>query len=310
MGTPRTKAKTFKFEAIGTQWEIETDAPLDTQLQIRILDRVHEFDRIYSRFRHDSLVSRLAGANEGGCFDFPDDAPALFDLYDQLHTLTNGAIDPLVGRTLELLGYDRAYSLKAATDDVQRNAHAQRPVWSKDVIRHGARLRTRRPLVIDVGAAGKGHLVDIVTRLLRHAGFRQFVVDGGGDLRNTGDSNLRIGLEHPFSPGQVIGVVNLRDRALCASAVNRRAWGHGLHHVLDARTGIPVRDVVASWVVADSALLADGLATALFFVPARRLAEAFNFTYVRMYSNGRAEMSPTFDGEIFTRSKHETNLTS
>jgi FAD:protein FMN transferase len=310
MGTASTKAMTFKFEAIGTHWEIDTDAPLDMRLRASILVRVREFDRIYSRFRQDSLVSSVAGADEGGCFDFPEDAPPLFDLYDQLHALTNGAVDPLVGRTLELLGYDRAYSLKPATDDVQRYAHAQRPVWSKDVIRHGARLRTRRPLVIDVGAAGKGHLVDIVTCLLKRAGFRQFVVDGGGDLRNTGESSLRIGLEHPFSPGQVIGVANLRDRALCASAVNRRAWGHGLHHVLDARTGTPVRDVVASWVVADSALLADGLATALFFVPAQRLAEVFNFTYVRMYSNGRAEMSPTFAGEIFTRSKHETNLAS
>jgi thiamine biosynthesis lipoprotein len=95
-------------------------------------------------------------------------------------------------------------------------------------------------------------------------------------------------------------VANLRDRALCASAVTRRAWGEGLHHELDARTGVPARDVVATWVVADDAATADGLATALFFTGAKDLARTFRFSYVRMFADGRAEISPNFDGELFT----------
>jgi FAD:protein FMN transferase len=95
-------------------------------------------------------------------------------------------------------------------------------------------------------------------------------------------------------------VANLRDRALCASAVNRRAWRDGLHHVLDARTGVPVRDVVATWVVADEAVTADGLATALFFSGADQLADVSRFEYVRMLADGSAEISPNFDGELFS----------
>ena len=113
-------------------------------------------------------------------------------------------------------------------------------------------------------------------------------------------SPLRIGLEHPFDARLAIGVAHLKNRALCASAVNRRAWGDGLHHVIDGRTGIPARDVVATWVVADDAATADGLATALFFVPAERLAPAFRFSWVRMFADGRAEISADFDGELFT----------
>ena len=40
----------------------------------------------------------------------------MFDLYDRLVAATNGAVDPLVGRQLELLGYDPAYSLTPAPD--------------------------------------------------------------------------------------------------------------------------------------------------------------------------------------------------
>lgn len=292
---------TFSFNAIGTQWEIETYEPLVRGQQQRILRRIEEFDTTYSRFRPDSLVSRIAAAPDGGCFDFPDDSLALFDLYDRLHMATAGAVDPLVGRDLELLGYDRTYSLTPASNLVRADAHARgRATWSKDIIRDGTSLVTRRPLVIDVGAAGKGYLVDIVSEILRLAGFNQFVVDGSGDLRHSGDYSIRVGLEHPFDPQLVIGVANLRDRALCASAITRRAWGDGLHHVLDARTGVPVRNVVATWVVADDAAIADGLATALFFTRADHLAEVFRFSYVRMFADGRAEISQNFDGKLFS----------
>jgi uncharacterized protein with FMN-binding domain len=158
---------------------------------------------------------------------------------------------------------------------------------------------TNAPLVIDVGAAGKGYLVELVSEMLRTAGVTDYVVDGSGDLRHSGQSAVRVGLEHPFDPTSVIGVSNLRNAALCASAVNRRAWADGLHHVLDARTGNPVHRVVATGVVAEDAATADGVASALFVTAPEKLAETFSFAYVRMFADGRAEVSENFDGCVF-----------
>ena len=50
----------FRFEAIGTQWEIETPEPLGRPWRRRILERIRQFDSTYSRFRPDSLVARVA----------------------------------------------------------------------------------------------------------------------------------------------------------------------------------------------------------------------------------------------------------
>lgn len=191
----------FTFESIGTKWEIETHEQLDHRLKQRILERINQFETTYSRFRQDSLVTRMATAPEGGCFDFPDDSVALFDLYDQLHTATGGAVDPLIGRDLELLGYDRTYSLTPVPEHYRAKVHDRgRASWSKDIIRHDTFLVTRRPLVIDVGAAGKGYLVDIVSDILIEDGFTEFIVDGSGDLRHFGESGIQVGLEHPFDP--------------------------------------------------------------------------------------------------------------
>ncbi len=286
------------FEAIGTNWEIETDGPVAASLRRSILDRIERFDATYSRFRPDSLVTQVATAADGGRFAFPDDAVGLFALYDQLGAATDGAVDPLVGRQLELLGYDAQYSLRPASDAVRSAEHEHRASWADDVRREGATLVTRRPVSIDIGAAGKGLLVDLVAQILIDAGVPRFVVDAGGDLRHYGDRPIRVGLEHPLDTMRVVGVVDLRDRALCASAVNRRAWGDGLHHVLDARTGAPTDDVLATWVIAEEAVLADGIATALFFVDGNRLDGMGRCEWVRMFAD-RIETSPGFRGQLF-----------
>ena len=286
------------FDAIGTHWEIETDEPITATLRRSILDRIERFDAAYSRFRPDSLVAQIAAAPDGGRFEFPPEAGALFALYDQLGAATDGAVDPLIGRQLELLGYDARYSLIPAPAAVRSAEHERRPTWAADVHREGTTLVTRRPVSIDVGAAGKGLLVDLVAQILIEAGIPRFVVDAGGDLRHYGDRPIRVGLEHPLDPTSVVGIVDLRDRALCASAVNRRAWGDGLHHVLDARTGAPTDGALATWVLAEEAVLADGVATALFFTDRVQLRGTGRFEWVRMFAD-RIESCPEFRGELF-----------
>jgi thiamine biosynthesis lipoprotein len=282
----------LRFSGIGTEWQIDTDEPIAEGTVRRINATVAEFDRIYSRFRDDSVVSDLA-ANPG-TRSFPSEDEALFELYDELFLLTAGAVTPLVGRALEHLGYGAGYSLE------RRPGSVVPPSWADAVERLGTNLTTTSPVLVDVGAAGKGHLVDRVAGVLREAGIRSFVVDASGDLLQEGAAPLSVALEHPFDPSKAIGVVRLQNRALCASGSNRRVWGEGLHHILDGRTGLPAGDVIASWAVASTGLLADGLATALFFAPPERLAERFDFEWVRMFSSGVAERSHGLDGELFS----------
>lgn len=287
---------TFEFEAIGTGWVIDTANALPEELCLAIRALVEDFDRTWSRFRPDSLVTRIARAERGGRFEFPADSVPLFELYDRLSACTSGAVDPLVGRDLELLGYDASYTLRPNHAGIAaRGAHE---TWPIDIQREGRVVQTERPVVIDVGAAGKGRLVDLITELLQGHGLSAFVVDGSGDLRHVGDEPLKVGLQHPTAANRVIGVVDLHNGSLCASAANRRAWGDGLHHVLDGRTRRPTEEVVATWALADDAATADGLATALFVADPRQLSD-FEFSWVRILEDGRVQWSDDFAGELF-----------
>jgi FAD:protein FMN transferase len=151
-----------------------------------------------------------------------------------------------------------------------------------------------------VGAAGKGYLVDLVATVMRDAGIDEFLIDASGDLLHRGGTPVRVGLEHPFDPTQAIGICELSNAALCASAPGRRSWGPGLHHILDATTGLPTDTVAATWALAPTGLQADGLATALFFAAAPALGAGFKFEYVRMFPDSRIEYSRAFPGELFT----------
>ncbi|MCD9200154.1 FAD:protein FMN transferase [Aeromicrobium wangtongii] len=283
---------TWRFDAIGTAWQIDTAVPLAPGVQSAVLDRIEEFDRTWSRFRPDSMVSAVAaGAGE---WVLPAEAAQLLGFYDELDDATDGAVNPLVGRALADLGYDADYSLVAVA------APAGVPDWSS-VEFTAPVLRTGEPLLIDVGAAGKGLLVDLVASIVRtHS--EELTVDASGDLRHEGTSSIRVALEHPLDPSRAIGVADVGPGdALCASATNRRAWGDGLHHVLDGRTGRPTDDVIATWtLVPGSCMRADGLATAHFLTDPGVLVDRFPHEFVRMHADGRVEWSPGFPGEVFT----------
>ncbi|TBN57740.1 FAD:protein FMN transferase [Glaciihabitans arcticus] len=279
------------FEAIGAPWSIETAEPVDPELAAAIDARIESFDRTWSRFRDDSLVSRIA--REPGVYRLPPEAGALLDVYRALYEATDGAVSPLVGRSLERLGYNSAYTLR---DSGERGPA---PEWSSALAWDGESLSALRPVTLDVGAAGKGYLVDLVAALLREAGHTEFVVDASGDLAHAGSEHTRVGLEHPLDATKAIGIALVGNQALAASASNRRAWGDGLHHVIDATTGLPTSNVIATWVVAPTGLLADGLATGLFFAPADSFSALGPFEWVRMFSTGRVEHSPHLQGELF-----------
>ncbi|WP_309069059.1 FAD:protein FMN transferase [Microbacterium sp.] len=268
----------WRFDAIGTSWRVDTPQPLPAPVRARIGHEIELFDAAWSRFRPDSLVSRLAAG--GGEADAPRDAAEMLDAYLELDRATGGAVNPLVGGSLERLGYDASYSFRPGTPVAAPGDWRSRLSWA------GGRLRLRGRATIDVGALGKGRLVDLVAALVPG----EVVVDAGGDLAVRGESQ-RVALEHPYDPRRAIGVVTVSEGALCASAVNRRAWGDGLHHVLDARTGLPVRAVAATWALAETAMIADAAATALFFDGGPAYAHARGVHWVRMLTDGRAEWS-------------------
>lgn len=286
----------FRYQSMGTQWAVSIWDPLDPvvrdAIQRDVVAQSRQFDGTFSRFQETSLVSRLSV--QTGIVEVPAHMVSMLRLYQHLHNLSDGACNPLVGFTLSDLGYDSTYALRAK--------HTVRPVpdFHRALrIVDDTHIELRQPVLIDVGALGKGFFVDVLSQYLQRQGIRRFLVDGSGDVFYQGDGTpIRAGLEHPGDTSKVIGVVPLEHGSLCASSGNRRAW-EDRHHIVDPRSLRSPNSILATWVLAPTAALADGLATCLFFTEPERFLAEFRFEYCILNHEYKVKRSPGFLAELF-----------
>lgn len=234
--------------ALGTGIIISSSKPISQRVQKRIRTFVEEYESVLSRFRADSLVSRMACAADGGDFEFPEWAGPLFALYSEFYAATRGAFDACIGADLLALGYDNSVqfvpqSAASASDDSDSWANYRRalPVTWADISRDdgGTTLHTNQPVQLDFGAAGKGYFVDLVTQIIKEelsgdspsnsdsrADF-DFLVNAGGDMRacfSEENNQIKVALENPFDTTQAVAVASIASGALCASSSARRRW--------------------------------------------------------------------------------------
>ena len=288
----------FTFKAIGTTWNIDVDMqPSEKEkLLAEIMARIDVFDKSYSRFRKDSLVTEIS--NKARDYSLPDDAKKMLLLYKKLYDLTSGVMSPLVGQVLSDIGYDAKYSLKP-----KKNI-PRAPTWNENIEYEYPILHVKNPVLLDFGAIGKGYLIDIVANIIAKHGIRDFTVDAGGDIAygNEKGKTLRVGLENPEDLKQVVGIAEIKNGSICGSSGNRRRWGNH-HHIVDSKTAKSPEHILALWTTTDNTMLADALSTALFFVPPETLLKEFKFEYAIIYADHSAKISANFPGHFFTLEK-------
>ncbi len=287
---------TFGYESMGTLWKIsiwdELDPSVFAELKRSILKQSSTFDQTYSRFIKTSLIWSLS--EKRGIVEVPTDLVGMLRLYEKFLDCTDGNVTPLVGFALSDLGYDSEYSLKPKQEI--------RPVpdfHNALSIIDDMHIELRESVLLDLGALGKGYFVDRISSFLREKGVKRFLVDGSGDIFYQGNGEtIRAGLEDPDDATKAIGIVEMREGSMCASGINRRKWGK-FHHVLDPQSLTSPQEIVAVWVLADRAAIADGLATCLFFVEPERMQKDFQFEYCIMNKHRRVKRSAGFRVELF-----------
>jgi len=284
-----------KFEAIGTGWEITLDEEVEYKLWIKTIEKIYseidDFDKAFSRFRPDSLVTQMSHA--AGTYQMPKHGHKLLEFYERLYKLTDGVVTALIGQVMADAGYDANYSFKSKELKTP-------PKWQDALSYDNHQIVIKKPALLDFGAAGKGLLVDIVAAIIEDAGIKSFTINASGDILHTSEKGdqITVGLENPFDASEAIGVVKLGSKSLCASAGSKRKW-HNFHHIIDPATLKATTEIVATWVIADDTMTADGLATALFFVNPSTLAGEFSFDYAKLGKDMELSYSPNFKIKIF-----------
>jgi thiamine biosynthesis lipoprotein len=244
----------LQFRAMGTDCRIVYRAAswaVAERFRERALRWLAHFEETYSRFRPDSLISRINAAAGVEAVAIDAETESLFALCDWFHWSSQGVFDPTALPLLYLWDYHEPHPVLPTGGQVER-ARALLG-WKRVQREPGSIYLPERGMAIDLGGIGKEYAVDRVMALALEQGLQDVLVDFGHDLRVHGappeGGAWRIGLEKADDPGCCWGGVAVSDRAVCASGdylrhvvLDGRTYGH----VVDPRTGYPVSHGVRS----------------------------------------------------------------
>lgn len=114
----------------------------------------------------------------------------------------------------------------------------------------------RLGMAIDLGSLAKGYFADLIAAYLKQQDVASGLINLGGNVVvfgpnfKTTSGNWRIGIQAPGQPRGIHRLIlNLQDKSIVTSGIYERHLeqaGHDYHHILDRRTGYPVKTDLAS----------------------------------------------------------------
>jgi thiamine biosynthesis lipoprotein ApbE len=210
---------------------------------------VGRMDLAASRFRDDSALTRLNEARGAWVEVGPALAEALAVACGAAEW-TDGLVDPTVGESLVLLGYDRTFDLVEDDAPALRVAVSPAVGW-RCIELDGTRARVPAGVRVDLGATAKGLASDRAAAAALAATGVGVMVSLGGDVAVTGPApidgwpiHVSDHSEGPREdlPGGAGQVVRVRQGGLATSGTTARRWrrgGSAFHHIIDPRSGMP-----------------------------------------------------------------------
>jgi len=246
-----------------------------SDLQAEIDARLEEINQSMSTYRPDSEISRFNGLSASETLAVSADFLKVLQVAQKIHTLSEGAWDGTIKPLVNLWGFGNARPVQTAPDQQAIAKRLENIGFDHIRILDTGRIGKQIPgLTLDLASIAKGFGVDAVAAVIRKEGYHDFLVEIGGEVVASGVRKdglpWVVGINRPV-PGNpanaVYRALSLSNGAMATSGDYRifsELNGIRYSHVIDPRTGYPVRNRVASVsVVAPDCTLADGLATAL-----------------------------------------------
>lgn len=260
------------FFAFDTYNIIHVDAP-DEVVQ-GCVDLCMAYNDQLSRFLPNSEVSRLNAA-AGSAFECSDAVAYMLQVALALYDETDGAYNVAIGPVMDLWRFDEEPLRLPQPDDLRR-ALAVCDLSNAQIEGHAVTLPAG--MRIDLGSIAKGYIVDRAGEFLIEHGVESGFLNFGGNTLALGPkedgSPWRFGLQEPYAPfGQKFWcVLESGSGAFATSGGYERGAtidGVRYHHLIDSRTGYPVRnDLLTATVYAGNATMADALSTCVFVLGA------------------------------------------
>jgi thiamine biosynthesis lipoprotein ApbE len=256
---------TAHWQALGSSAVVRVVEPWQLEPAMLVVRATLErFDYACSRFRSDSELTAV-NARAGRPVEVSPLLQEAVEIALRGAELTDGTLDPCLGRSLEQAGYDRDWELVRGSDGesdsdsddgdgdgeghrASRIVARRRAAWREvEVDRTRGTVRIPLGTKLDLGATAKALAADRACAAV-HARFGHGVLVAlGGDLAAAGRApsggwRVHVTDDHlggPQAPGQRVAIEN---GGLATSSTATRRWrrgGESMHHIIDPVTDRP-----------------------------------------------------------------------
>ena len=264
----KLKHFSFNFKAMGTPCELQlfSEHPgRANRLAKRVIADVQRLEAKYSRYREDSLLSKINQvAKQGGSITVDAETSYLLNYAETCYQQSDGLFDITSGILRHAWRFHAAQlPSQAEIDPLLENVGWRKLQW------HAPTLAFSQPgMELDFGGVVKEYAVDRAATLCREANITQGLINLGGDVRfigpRAGGEPWILGIAHPRQPGRVLMNLSVTRGAVASSGDYERCIvinGVRYAHILNPKTGWPVRHLAAVSVMSDFCVVAGSAST-------------------------------------------------
>ena len=268
--------------ALGTYYAITYKGKENPLLQQGIDSILNEINNTFSIFNPSSVISKI---NDNQDVILNEDFIEVFKIAQQISQETDGAFEMTIGPLVNLWGFGKEERNTAISQDMIDSILTL--VGYQKIHLDGTKIIKDNPdIQLNFNALAKGYAVDKVAEYMVAKGYKDCVVDIGGEIVAKGqkyhDQEWNIGVQTPTRSrdGEMRAeeTFHLCNRAVATSG-NYRNYieenGQRYTHIIDPKTGRPEKSMLLSVsVIADQCIIADAYATA-FMVLGKEKTKSF-----------------------------------
>ncbi len=271
------KEKIYVGETQGSTYAIKIIDTSNEDLQSSIDSLLLAVDFVFSNYNDQSLLTAV---------NRPVDSikvnPMFAEVFEQskeIYTLSNKIFDPTVGALVKTWGFGNSTKTdirKETIDSLILLTGLEKVSLTSDLF-----LKKNNPnIYIDFNAIAQGYTVDVVHRFLKKKGFKNYIIEIGGEIYTSGKNILKnkdwvVAIDDPRQNNTertFIETISLSNKGMATSGNYRKfkidpTTGKKYVHTINPLTGHPKpSNILSTTVIAATAMKADGWATAFMLL--------------------------------------------
>jgi thiamine biosynthesis lipoprotein len=302
----------FKYHqvAMGTVIEITLiadDEEAANKASLQAFQEIKRIETLMSPWLDSSDVTRI---NRSAGKERVKVSPETFEVIQkaqEISELSEGGFDITIGPLTELWRKAREKKIPPPVEDVKEKLGLVN-FKNIEMDQEGKVFLKKKDMAIDLSGIAKGYAVDRVFELLKSLGYRNLIVNAGGDLRVGGLKNNQpwsIGIQNPRESKNILARISVSDMAVATSGDYEKFFiyeGKRYHHIFNPKDGFPTDDCQSVTVLCKEGMIADALATAVFVLGAEKgyslCQKLEGVDYIIVDKEGKTIFSPSLKGRI------------